>query len=217
MLACLPNKSLPLVISRFTWICWVAFYFRWFYLCFENHRRAAHLWRWSCTINLSKSLFSAIIKTKPHRLSVVGTREMLSSWWAYNRTSKTKCQTFSNCCRITLCINRGQTETLFESLVVYFLSSSEEETPHSAVQSRRVMELRCLRRIPPSHHELQPGGASVGSDLHWMNQTSVFSLRPLKTTWEEQWWVVKELFLSCSYSQLQEAIITSQHKESHYI
>lgn len=91
---------------------------------------------------------------------------MLSSWLAYNRTSKTKCQTFSYCCRITLCINRGQTETLFASLVVYFLSSSEEETPHSAVQSRRVMELRCLRRIPPSHHELQPGGASVGSDLH---------------------------------------------------
>lgn len=72
MLACLPNKStntsqqlaLPLVITRFTWICWVAFYFRWFYLCFENHRRAAHLWRWSRTINLSKSLFSAIIKKK---------------------------------------------------------------------------------------------------------------------------------------------------------
>lgn len=216
MLACLPNKSLPLVISRFTWICWVAFYFRWFYLCFENHRRAAHLWRWSRTINLSKSLFSAIIK-QTHRLSVVGTREMLSSWLAYNRTSKTKCETFSNCCRIALCINRGQTETVFESLVVYFLSSSEEETPHSAVQSRRVMELRCLRRIPPSHHELQPSSASVGSDLHWMNQTSVFSLRSLKTTWEEQWWVVKELSLSYSSSQLQEAIITSQHKESHYI
>ena len=87
---------------------------------------------------------------------------MRSSRLAYNRTSKTKRQTFSNCCRIALCINRGQTETVFEYLVVYFLS-----TPHSADSEQEgdeAVELRCLRRIPPSH-EFQSGGASVGSEL----------------------------------------------------
>ena len=144
-----------------------------------------------------------------HRISVEGTREMLSSWLAYKRTPKTKCQPFSYCCRIAPCdrtdsINRGQTETAFESLVVYFLSLS----PHSAGSEQKVMKLwSCSTSGGFLYHmSYSPALLLLApiSDLHWMNQTSVSrSIKPHDSSSDEYW----RNCLSYSYSQLQETVI----------